>query len=221
MTGNSDATPPLPIVILISGHGSNLQAIIDAVRSGELPVEIRCVISNRPDAYGLLRAREAGIPTRIVNHSVYTDRRVFDHDLLQTIDAFQPSLVVLAGFMRILGPGLIDHYQGRMMNIHPSLLPAYPGLDTHQRVIDAKEKHHGASVHFVTNELDSGPVIIQGRVSVSPDDDVNSLNARVQELEHHIYPLAIKWFAERRLELAGDTIMFDRKPLSQPVEYRQ
>lgn len=221
MTGNSDATPPLPIVILISGHGSNLQAIIDAVRSGELPVDIRCVISNRPDAYGLLRAREAGIPTRIVNHSVYTDRRVFDHDLLQTIDAFQPSLVVLAGFMRILGPGLIDHYQGRMMNIHPSLLPAYPGLDTHQRVIDAKEKHHGASVHFVTNELDSGPVIIQGRVSVSPDDDVNSLNARVQELEHHIYPLAIKWFAERRLELAGDRIMFDRKPLSQPVEYRQ
>ena len=221
MTGNNDATHSLPIVILISGHGSNLQAMIDAVRSGELPVEIRCVISNRPNAYGLLRAREAGIPTRIVNHTVYTDRRVFDHDLLHTIDAFQPSLVVLAGFMRILGPGLIDHYQGRMMNIHPSLLPAYPGLNTHQRVIDAKEKHHGASVHFVTNELDSGPVIIQGRISVSPDDDVNSLNARVRELEHQIYPLAIKWFAERRLELAGDTILLDNKPLSQPVEYQQ
>jgi len=221
MTGNNPSTIPLPIVILISGYGSNLQAIIDTTRDGELPVEIRGVISNRPDAYGLLRAKKAGIPTKIINHKIYSDRREFDRALQEAIDSYHPSLVILAGFMRILGPDLINHYQDRMMNIHPSLLPAYPGLHTHQRVLDAGEKRHGASVHFVTNELDSGPVIIQGSIAVSPGDNVENLNTRVQKLEHHIYPLAIKWFAERRLEIKENKIMLDNKPLTTPVEYNE
>lgn len=211
---------PLPIVILISGYGSNLQAIIDAAHNGELPVEIRGAISNRPNAYGLLRAREAGIPTRIINNAAYTNRASFDHALHAAIDSFQPALVVLAGFMRILGPDLINRYQGRMMNIHPSLLPAYTGLNTHQRVLDAREKEHGASVHFVTDELDSGPVIIQARIKVTPDDNASSLATKVQTLEHRIYPLAIKWFAEGRVELTDNKILMDKKPLTTPVDYK-
>jgi len=221
MTGNKPSAIPIPIVILISGYGSNLQAIIDATHNGELPVEIRGVISNRPDAYGLSRAKEVGIPTKIIDHKSYTDRRIFDRAMQEAIDSYRPSLVILAGFMRILGPDLISHYQGRMMNIHPSLLPDYPGLNTHQRVINAGEKCHGASVHFVTNELDSGPVIIQGSISVSPYDNVKSLNAKVQMLEHSIYPLAIKWFAEGRLECKENKILLDNKPLTSPVEYNE
>jgi len=220
MTDKISPAESLPIVILISGYGSNLQAIIDASRSGELPVEIRGVISNRPNAYGLQRAKEAGIPVKIIDHATYLDRPSFDRALQKAIDSFQPSLVILAGFMRILGPDLINRYQGRMMNIHPSLLPAYPGLNTHQRVLDAGEKEHGASVHFVTNELDSGPVIIQARIKITPDDNVRSLSTKVQAVEHHIYPLAIKWFAERRLELTDNKILMDKKPLTAPVEYR-
>ena len=220
MTQGTSPASPLPIVILISGFGSNLQAIIDATRNGTLPVEIRGVISNRPNAYGLLRAREASIPVRIINNAAYPNRASFDHALHAAIDSFQPSLVVLAGFMLILGPDLINRYQGRMMNIHPSLLPAYPGLNTHQRVLDAREKEHGTSVHFVTNELDSGPVIIQARIAVTPADDTQSLTEKVQAVEHRIYPLAIKWFAEGRLELTDNKILMDKKPLTAPVDYR-
>ena len=221
MTDKPSPAEPLPIVILISGYGSNLQAIIDAVHNGDLPVEIRGVISNRPDAYGLARAKEAGIPTKVIDHTTHQNRRAFDLELQKAIDGFQPALVVLAGFMRILGAELIDHYRGRMMNIHPSLLPDYPGLNTHQRVLDAKEKRHGASVHFVTGELDSGPVIIQARIAVMPEDDTKSLAARIQKLEHRIYPVAIKWFAQGRLGFKEDIILLDNKPLIKPVEYQE
>ena len=210
---------PLSIVILISGYGTNLQAIVDAANSGDLPVVIRGVISNRPDVQGLTRAANAGIPTKVIDHTVYKTRREFNLALKEAIDGFQPALVVLAGFMRILGPELIDNYQCRMMNIHPSLLPAYPGLNTHQRVLEAGEKQHGVSVHFVTNELDSGPVIIQAHIEVSHADDAKSLAAKVQALEHRIYPLAIKLFAEGRLECIGNKLFLDKKLLTTPIKY--
>lgn len=202
----------LPLVVLISGRGSNLQSIIDAAAGGELPVEIRAVLSNEPDAYGLERARRAGIETRVVPHRNYRSREEFDAALIRCVDEFEPGLVVLAGFMRILTPAFVDHYRGRLMNIHPSLLPQFPGLDTHQRALSAGVKEHGASVHFVTPDLDGGPVIIQARVPVKKTDDADTLAARVLEHEHLIYPQAIKWFAEGRLSIAGDKVLLDRNP---------
>lgn len=210
--------PTLPLVVLISGRGSNLQSIIDAVGDGSLPVNIRAVLSNEPDAYGLERARRAGIETQIVNHRDFPTRNEFDAALIERIDRFEPGLVVLAGFMRILTPAFVNHYHGRLMNIHPSLLPKFPGLDTHQRALDASVKEHGASVHFVTPDLDSGPVIIQARVPVKESDDADTLAARVLEQEHAIYPQAIKWFAEGRLEIADGKVLLDGKP---SLEYGQ
>ena len=195
------ASAPLPVVILISGRGSNLQAIIDAVARGTLAVDIRAVISNRPDAAGLQRASEAGIATTVVDHTLYADRLAFDQALQACIDHYQPGLVILAGFMRILSADFVAHYRGRMLNIHPSLLPDFPGLNTHQRVLDAGCKLHGASVHFVTADIDGGPLVLQTRVPVHDDDSTDSLAARVLEQEHHLYPLAIRWFAEGRLRL--------------------
>jgi phosphoribosylglycinamide formyltransferase-1 len=195
------ASAPLPVVILISGRGSNLQAIIDAVARGTLAVDIRAVISNRPDAAGLQRATDAGIATALVDHTLYADRLAFDQALQACIDRYQPGLVILAGFMRILSADFVAHYRGRMLNIHPSLLPDFPGLNTHQRVLDAGCKLHGASVHFVTADIDGGPLVLQTRVPVHDDDSVDSLAARVLEQEHHLYPLAIRWFAEGRLRL--------------------
>ena len=163
MTGSNSAAP-LPIVVLISGNGTNLQAIIDAVKNGQLPAEIRAVISNRPQAFGLERARRAGIPIEVVDHTLYSDRNAFDSALQTAIDRYNPALVVLAGFMRILTSQLVQHYHGRMLNVHPSLLPEFRGLDTHRRALAACVKEHGASIHFVTDELDGGPVIIQKKV---------------------------------------------------------
>lgn len=212
------ATPPLPVVILISGRGSNLQSIIDAVASNALPVEIRAVISNRPQATGLERAAQAGIPTEVIDHSQYSDRAAFDQALLACIERFQPALVVLAGFMRILTAGFVHHYQGRMLNIHPSLLPAFPGMDTHRRALEAGCKQHGASIHFVTEAVDGGPVVLQAQVAVQQQDTVATLAARVLEQEHCMYPLAIRWFAEQRLRLdsTGQAIL-DGKKLTRPV----
>lgn len=209
----------LPVVVLISGSGSNLQAIIDAARDG-LPIEIRAVISNRPDAYGLQRAEQAGIETAVLDHKEYPDRDSYDRALMKLIDSYSPGLVALAGFMRILTPALVRHYAGRAFNIHPSLLPKYTGLHTHQRVLDAKDRLHGASIHFVTEELDGGPLIVQAQVPVMADDDADSLAARVVEKEHQIYPLAIRWFAENRLVLDehGDVRMDGRK-LERPVVF--
>ena len=206
-------TAGLPsIVVLISGRGSNLQSIIDKARDGSLAVEVRAVISNEADAYGLERARRAGITTRILSHRDFKSREAFDDALMALIDGFEPSLVVLAGFMRILTPGFVTHYAGRLMNIHPSLLPEFPGLDTHQRAIDAGVAEHGVSVHFVTPSLDGGPVIIQARVPVRKHDDAETLAARVLEQEHVIYPQAIGWFAEGRLSIDGDRVLLDGEP---------
>lgn len=202
----------LPLVALISGRGSNLQSIIDAAGDGALPVKIRAVVSNEPDAYGLERARRAGIEIRVVNHRDYKSRHDFDAVLMNVIDGFEPGLVVLAGFMRILTAEFVNHYHGRLMNIHPSLLPEFPGIDTHQRALDAGVKEHGASVHFVTPELDGGPVIIQARVPVKKGDDADALAARVLEKEHLIYPQAIKWFAEGRLQVDNERVLLDGKP---------
>ncbi|MDX1512719.1 MAG: phosphoribosylglycinamide formyltransferase [Gammaproteobacteria bacterium] len=202
----------LPLVVLISGRGSNLQSIIDKARAAELPVVIRAVISNEPDAAGLERARRAGIETRVVNHRDFSTREEFDQALIRVVDDFEPGLVVLAGFMRILTAAFVNHYRDRLMNIHPSLLPDLPGLNTHQRALDAGVKEHGVSVHFVTPSLDGGPVIIQARVPVYDEDDAESLAARVLEQEHVIYPQAIKWFAEGRLGVVDGVATLDGNP---------
>jgi phosphoribosylglycinamide formyltransferase-1 len=188
----------LPIVVLISGSGSNLQSIIDASRR-DLPVEIRAVISNRAEAYGLSRAEQAGIPTAVLDHKRYPDRGAYDAALRELIDSYAPELVVLAGFMRILSDDFVRHYEGRMMNIHPSLLPKYRGLNTHARAIEAGDLEAGCTVHFVTPELDAGPAIIQARVPIHADDTAETLAARVLEQEHRIYPEAIRRFAEGEL----------------------
>ncbi|MGD2138368.1 MAG: phosphoribosylglycinamide formyltransferase [Gammaproteobacteria bacterium] len=209
--------PVLPVVILISGRGSNLQAIIDSAAAGELPVEIRAVISNRPGVAGLSRAARAGIRTAVVDHTAYGSRRDFDRALQQCIDRYRPGLVVLAGFMRLLTPEFVRHYHGRLLNIHPSLLPEFPGLDTHRRVLESGCREHGASIHFVTEEMDGGPVVLQARVPILPGDTAQGLAQRVLEQEHRIFPLAIRWFAERRLGLAADgQVLFDGRPLSRP-----
>ncbi len=207
----------LPVVVLISGSGSNLQALIDGAANGELPIRIEAVISNEPDAFGLERARRAGIPAEVVDHRDFASREAFDQALMAAIDRHHPGLVVLAGFMRILTPGFVHHYAGRLLNIHPSLLPKYQGLHTHRRALEAGDAEHGASVHFVTEELDGGPVIIQAKVPVLADDTPERLAARVLEKEHRIYPLVVKWFAQGRLRLDGDQVRFDDRPLTRPL----
>ncbi len=206
----------LPLVVLISGSGTNLQAIIDAAQA-DLPVSIRAVISNRADAFGLERARNADIATRILDHRGYPSRKNYDQALRELIDGFDPELICLAGFMRILSPGFVAHYRGRMFNIHPSLLPAFRGLHTHQRALDEGVRIHGASVHFVTEELDGGPVIVQARVPVMEGDTADLLASRVLEQEHVIYPLAIRWFAEHRLRMLDHQVLLDNAPLAMPV----
>ncbi|MCP5024264.1 MAG: phosphoribosylglycinamide formyltransferase, partial [bacterium] len=195
-------TEKLPLVVLISGSGSNLQAIIDGA-ADDLPVEIRAVISNKADAYGLERARKAGIDTRVLDHKEFSDRESYDLALGDLIEEYQPGLVILAGFMRILTPSLVNRFHGRMFNIHPSLLPKFRGLHTHERAIEAGEKMHGASVHFVTEELDGGPLIIQAQVPVKADDNPDALAARVLKQEHILYPTAIRMFAEGSLHMEG------------------
>ncbi len=214
--------PPLPVVVLISGSGSNLQALIDAARQGSLPIDIRAVISNEPDAFGLERARRAGIPGRLLSHKNFPSREAYDRELADLIDQYQPGLVVLAGFMRILTPVLVERFRGRMFNIHPSLLPKFRGLHTHQRALDANEREHGASVHFVTEELDGGPLVLQARVPVEPGDDADALAARVLRQEHRIYPQAVRWFAKGRLQLGPDgKPRLDGQVIEQPLNLDQ
>jgi phosphoribosylglycinamide formyltransferase-1 len=188
--------------------GSILQALIDSQADGN-PACIRAVIANRADAFGLIRAQGAGIPTAVLDHKAFGSREAFDAALMEVIDGYAPDLVILAGFMRILTPGFVRHYQGRLLNIHPSLLPKYKGLDTHRRALEAGDSEHGCSVHFVTEELDGGPVAIQATLQVSSGDDVESLTQRVHAAEHQIYPLAMRWFAEGRLRLAEQGAMLD------------
>ncbi|MCR6665493.1 MAG: phosphoribosylglycinamide formyltransferase [Methyloversatilis sp.] len=185
------------VVILISGRGSNMRSIVEA----GLAANVRAVISNRPDAGGLAYAREHGIATAVVDHTQHPDRAAFDHALAQEIDRHAPDLVVLAGFMRILTPGFVEHYAGRMINIHPSLLPAFTGLHTHRRAIEAGCRIAGVTVHFVTGELDGGPIIAQTAVPVLAGDDEATLAARVLAQEHLLYPRVVRWFLEERLTL--------------------
>ena len=200
------------VVVLISGRGTNLQAIIDDSRNAACPYTLRAVISNRPDAAGIERARRADVETEVVDHKTYASRESFDAALIESIDRYDAGLVVLAGFMRILTPDFVDHYDGRLINIHPSLLPEFPGLDTHERAISSGAREHGASVHFVTADLDGGPLIVQARVPVLEGDDADTLAARVLEREHEILPAAIRWFAEDRLTIEGHRVLLDGEP---------
>lgn len=184
-------------------------SILDAIAAGELPANVAAIIANRPEAAGLETARARGIPVRLVDHRHYADRAAFDAALAETIDAFAPDLVVLAGFMRILTPDFVQRYRGRMLNIHPSLLPLFTGLHTHRRALEAGVRVHGCTVHFVTPELDHGPIVIQAAVPVLDGDDESALASRVLAQEHVIYPLAIRWFIEERLHLLDGKVKLD------------
>jgi len=209
----------LPIVVLISGAGSNLQAIIDEIKADRVHASIKAVISNRADAKGLQRARQAGINAEVLDHKAYDSREAFDQALLQLIDSYQPRLVILAGFMRILSDDFVNHYDGRMFNIHPSLLPEFKGMNTHQRVLDAGCSKHGASVHFVNNELDSGALVLQAVIDVKPEDNADTLAQRIHTQEHIIYPMAINWFAEGRLTYENNQAFLDNKLISKPPRW--
>lgn len=211
------AEKPLSIVVLISGSGSNMQAIIDSLSEHSINAEIKAVISNKPGVLGLERARQANIPAIAIDHTQYETRLSFDQAMMQQIDQHQPELIILAGFMRILSQEFVEHYTGRLINIHPSLLPNFKGLKTHQRALDAGHGKHGASVHFVSNELDGGPVIAQTEVFVEKDDDAESLRLKVLQQEHMLYPIVTKWFAERRLKLENNVVLFDQLPLEKPL----
>lgn len=215
----SPATGGLPIVILISGRGSNMRAIVELAANGKLPVEVRAVVSDKVEAAGLATAAGMNIPTRTLSPREFADRSSYDAALAALVASFEPQLVVLAGFMRILSPNFIAAFADRILNIHPSLLPLYRGLHTHRRALEAGDRMHGASVHFVTEELDGGPVVIQAQVAVQPGDSENSLSARVQQQEHRIYPQAIEWFARGRLQLREHRAWFDGQPLATPLTY--
>lgn len=202
----------MKIVVLISGNGSNLQSIIDATRK-ELDAEIAAVISNEPDAFGLERARKANIPSHIVNHRDFNSRDEFDMALQKQINAYHPDLIVMAGFMRRLGTHFIQSFKNKMINIHPSLLPKYPGLNTHKKVLANHDKEHGISIHFVTLDIDAGPLIAQRRLDVLPDDTEETLKSRIQALEHQLYPAVLKLFADDRISLKNGVVLIDDQPV--------
>lgn len=197
------------IVVLISGNGSNLQAIIDACKEKKINGTLRAVFSNKTDAFGLERARKAAIPAHTLTADQFASREAFDRELILEIDAYAPDVVVLAGFMRILSPAFVAHYNGRLLNIHPSLLPKYPGLHTHRQALENGDEEHGTSVHFVTDELDGGPVILQSKVPVFEGDDEDEITARVQVQEHAIYPLVVSWFVDGRLKMCDNAAWLD------------
>lgn len=200
-----------PLVILVSGNGSNLQAFIDAIAANRLPARIAAVISNNPGAYALERAKSQGIPTEVVDHRDYASREAFDSALSRVIDGYQPELIVLAGFMRILTSGFVQQYHGKLINIHPSLLPKYKGLNTHQRALDNNDLNHGCSVHFVTPTLDGGPVISQGVVAITANDTAATLAAKVQEQEHLLYPKVCAQLLNGDVELQDDNIVVKKR----------
>lgn len=201
------------LVVLISGSGSNLQAILDACQQGRIKASVVAVFSNKANAFGLERARNAGVAAHAISAADHESREAFDRQLMQEIDAWAPDLVVLAGYMRILSPAFVAHYHDRLLNIHPSLLPKYPGLHTHRQAIANGDSEHGTSVHFVTDQLDGGPVILQARVPVFSDDSEEEVVARVQHQEHAIYPLVISWFVEGRLVMRDNAAWLDGNPL--------
>lgn len=207
------------IVILISGRGSNMQALIERSRDADAPYSVSKVLSDKTEAAGLRTARDLGIAAQALPAAKPPDRAAYDRALAAEIDQCSPSLIVLAGFMRILSAQFVNHFAGKILNIHPSLLPRYPGLHTHRRVLEAHEPQHGATVHFVTAELDGGPPVIQARVAVAADDDEASLAARVQAEEHRIYPLAVRWFCEGRLRCDEEHAWLDGRMLREPVQF--
>jgi len=202
--------------ILISGSGTNLQAFIDAVAAGNLDLDLCIVFSNKPDAYGLERAKKAGIPTACIEHGNFPDRESFDRAVIEELDRYAPDLLILAGFMRILSPAFVDHYKGRILNIHPALLPKYPGLNTHQRALDAGEEWHGSTVHFVTEELDGGPRILQGRLRIDPAESADELQTRVQAIEHKIYPEAAGLVGSGRVVFEDGRSLVDGEVTDEP-----
>ncbi|ASP49735.1 phosphoribosylglycinamide formyltransferase [Cognaticolwellia beringensis] len=197
------------IVVLISGGGTNLQAIIDASKQDNYGGDIVAVVSNKADVYGLTRAQDAEIPTSVLSHKDFDSREEYDSALITEINNYQPDLIVLAGFMRILTAKFVQKFQGRLINIHPSLLPKYQGLHTHQRAIDAGDTEHGVSVHFVTEELDGGPVILQAKVPVFPEDTADELALRVHQQEHRIYPMVVNWCCTKRVTMVKESALFD------------
>ena len=205
------------LAILVSGSGTNLQSFIDQAADGRLDVDIATVFANRPDAHGLTRAKDAGIETRCIQHGDYEDRESFDRAIANALDPFAPDLIILAGFMRILSPWFVSHYEGKVLNIHPALLPLHPGLNTHARVLEAGDIHHGSTVHFVTDELDAGPRILAGRIVIDPTDSVDELKARIQAVEHQIYPQAAQLFAQGRVTFDNGDAYLDGKLLKDPI----
>ncbi|MFT2091171.1 phosphoribosylglycinamide formyltransferase [Paraglaciecola sp. 2405UD69-4] len=210
-----NSIPEKSIVVLVSGNGSNLQAIIDSISQQKIHGKVVAVFANKSDAYGLVRAEKANIPAIFINHKEFASREEYDNEMMQRIDKYAPDLIVLAGFMRILTPQFVAHYQGKMLNIHPSLLPKYKGLDTHQRAIDAGDVEHGASVHFVTAELDGGPVVLQSKVPIFASQNADELAQRVQQQERQMYPLVISWFCADRLKMLNNHAELDGQILDE------
>jgi len=217
MTSESPAPARLPTAILISGRGTNMQAIAQCAARGAVPIDVRLVLSDQPAAGGLGIAASLGIPTQVLSPRAFPDRPAYDAALVECLQRHGAQLIVLAGFMRILTPAFIAAFAGRILNVHPSLLPRHRGLHTHRRVLEAGDRVHGVSVHFVTEELDGGPVVVQSRIEVRPEDTEASLSARIQQREHSIYPRAVDWFARGRLELRGQRAWLDGRPLDSPV----
>jgi len=205
------------IVVLASGNGTNLQALIDANHTGRIRAEIAGVICNVPDAYALERARQANIRTHVIDHRKFPDRSAFEAEVTKVLQEWKAELIVLAGFMRVLTPAFVNRYSGQMINIHPSLLPAYRGLNTHARVMATGDRSHGCSIHYVTSELDAGAVIAQAIMNVTAKDDLESISNRVLELEHHLYPLVVSWIAAGRIALLGNRVYLDGQELQDPI----
>ncbi|WFE68735.1 phosphoribosylglycinamide formyltransferase [Thiomicrospira sp. R3] len=212
------ARPLLKVVVLVSGNGSNLQALIDYQRREDCQYKIVKVVANKPDAYGLDRAKQHQIPTALIDHTRYKNRELFEQALINEIDEEPPGLVVLAGFMRVLTPLFTRHYLGRMINIHPSLLPKYPGLNTHQRALDAGDAEHGLSIHFVTAELDAGPVILQASLKIQPNLNAPTLQQQIHQLEHQTYPIAVQLFAQGDIKLNNNQAWFQNEKLNTPLQ---
>jgi phosphoribosylglycinamide formyltransferase 1 len=210
---------PERIVILISGRGSNMRALVEQSRDPAMGCEVAAVLADKPGAGGLAIASNLGVPAELVVAAPSISRVRYDEQLAAALEPYAPSLIVLAGFMRILSPEFVARYEGQILNIHPALLPKYPGLHTHQRALEARETEHGATVHFVTAELDAGPAVIQARVRVEPEDDAETLAARVQGLEHRIYPLAVRWYCTGRLRYANGQAWLDGERLAGPMIY--
>jgi len=210
----------LRLAVLISGSGSNLQAIIDAIESGSLHARIDTVVSNNPDAFGLQRASKHGLPTTVIDHRDFSSRELYDDSLRRHLQSVAPDFIVLAGYMRILSPAFVRAFEHRIVNIHPSLLPAYKGLDTHQRALDNAESQHGVSIHLVTAELDDGPILLQGSYPIEAGDSAADLQAKGHRLEHQMYPLLLRWLSEGKLIIDDNgRILYEHTPLDQPVQF--